>query len=282
MVDTGDDGEPSASAQPEAAAAGQEGEVEYVAGVRTQRIHVCVVAAKNVVLDQAVRGGQFRKDLLYRRSEHPARIPAQRDRASDIPGRVQTYVDADAAKHAKRIVGIKNRAVEALKSHTWPGNICELQNTIECEVIFADDAGFIERHHVAIGGIDRDVLRQAAAADPVPTPVEPQVRGHGGLLEVMFVQHTTMEDLQDHQRLSAIEKAGENLSDAAKFLGISRSQVPCSLKEKAAITLSAPRRGKGVLPALQFSTSNGRSWPSSGGWFSSIDGIGREAPKMNA
>ncbi|ENO79120.1 sigma-54-dependent Fis family transcriptional regulator [Thauera sp. 63] len=233
-------GELSASAQTKLLRVLQEGEYERVGGTQTEKVNVRIVAATNVNLETAVRDGRFRLDLMYRLNVYPVTIPPLRERAEDIPLLVKRFIDTYADKHDKRVAGIEDDAMEVLKSYPWPGNIRELQNMIERGVILANNGGMIERRHLVICGTGAHSLapsepERVSTKRDLAEPVTPHLAGgFAGLLDEMMAQRATMEDLQTHLILSAGEKAGGNISDAAKYLGLSRSQVSYSLKKQKA------------------------------------------------
>jgi formate hydrogenlyase transcriptional activator len=113
----------------------QEGEFERVGGTETLKTDARVVAATNRNLDEAVREGRFRSDLLSRLNVVPIAVPALRERQGDIPLIADYYARLYARKVGKRIRGISSRAMEALLAHPWPGNVRELQNLLERAVI---------------------------------------------------------------------------------------------------------------------------------------------------
>jgi transcriptional regulator with GAF, ATPase, and Fis domain len=115
----------------------QEGEFERVGGTETLKTDVRVVAATNRDLDEAVREGRFRSDLLFRLNVFPIAMPPLGERKDDIPLIAEHYARQHARKLGKRIRGVSPRAMEALLAYPWPGNIRELQNLVERAVILA-------------------------------------------------------------------------------------------------------------------------------------------------
>ena len=115
----------------------QEGEFERVGGTETLKTDVRVVAATNRNLDEAVREGRFRSDLLFRLNVFPIAMPPLRERKDDIPLIAEHYARQYARKLGKRIRGVSPSAMEALLAYPWPGNIRELQNVVERAVILA-------------------------------------------------------------------------------------------------------------------------------------------------
>jgi formate hydrogenlyase transcriptional activator len=113
----------------------QEGEFERVGGTETLKTDSRVVAATNCNLDEAVREGRFRSDLLFRLNVFPIAMPPLRERTGDIPLIAEHYARQYARKLGKRIRGVSPSAMEALVAYPWPGNIRELQNRMERAVI---------------------------------------------------------------------------------------------------------------------------------------------------
>ena len=116
----------------------QDGEFERLGSTQTQRANVRLVAATNKDLAKLVAQNQFRSDLYYRLNVFPILVPPLRDRSGDIPLLVMHFVGIYSERMNKQIEWIPTEVMEALVSHSWPGNIRELQNFIERSVILAD------------------------------------------------------------------------------------------------------------------------------------------------
>ncbi|AMV27410.1 Formate hydrogenlyase transcriptional activator [Gemmata sp. SH-PL17] len=116
----------------------QEREFERVGGTAPVRVDVRVIAATNRDLAKRVRDGQFREDLFYRLNVFPVRLPALRERGSDVPLLVRFFVAKFAARLGKRFEGVGAGTLDALTAYHWPGNIRELENVIERAVILSD------------------------------------------------------------------------------------------------------------------------------------------------
>ena len=126
----------------------QEQEYEPVGSSRTVRVDVRVIASTNRDLEEAVRAGVFRLDLLYRLNVFPIEVPPLRARSSDIPLLVGMFLDALTRKLGKPLHGFTARAMERLIAYDWPGNVRELSNVVERAAILAtgplldlDDSG---------------------------------------------------------------------------------------------------------------------------------------------
>src|SRR5271154_5649309 len=115
----------------------QEREFEPLGSAQTVRVNVRVVAATNQDLAQLVSKKLFRADLFYRLNVIPICLPPLRERVQDILPMTEFFVAKFAARLNKPIDLIPDEVVAALKAHDWPGNIRELQNSIERAVLFS-------------------------------------------------------------------------------------------------------------------------------------------------
>jgi formate hydrogenlyase transcriptional activator len=120
----------------------QEREFERVGGTQTVSVDVRVIAATNRDLASAVAEGKFRQDLFYRLNVFPIRLPALRERISDISLLVGYLIDRYAQKVGKKIRNIDPRTMELFHAYDWPGNIRELQNVVERAVILSEGETF--------------------------------------------------------------------------------------------------------------------------------------------
>jgi len=113
----------------------QDGHFERLGSTQTQHSNVRLVAATNGDLWKLVSEKRFRSDLYYRLNVFPIHVLPLRDRPEDIPLLVRHFVARYAARMQKTIDRIPEEVMTFLASHSWPGNIRELQNFIECSVI---------------------------------------------------------------------------------------------------------------------------------------------------
>jgi formate hydrogenlyase transcriptional activator len=116
----------------------QDGEFNRVGGTDVIHVDVRVVAATNRDLEKMVESGQFRSDLFYRLNVFPIFIPPLRDRRSDIPLLANFFIGKFNRLNGRRVELIPLKAMDLLMNHDWPGNIRELENTIERAVIISN------------------------------------------------------------------------------------------------------------------------------------------------
>lgn len=108
----------------------QEREVKPVGSTERVRLRARIIAATNRDLEESIRAGKFRQDLYFRLNVVQIKLPALRDRKSDIPLLVSSFLEKFAdPEHAPRT--ITEDAMRQLTAYDWPGNVRELENTIE-------------------------------------------------------------------------------------------------------------------------------------------------------
>jgi len=110
-----------------------------VGGVNELSVDIQIVAASNRDLPMMIRDGTFREDLFYRLKVVDLHLPPLRERAGDIPALVGTFIRQINIRTANGVTGISPRAIDALKAHSWPGNIRELRHAVERAMLFCDD-----------------------------------------------------------------------------------------------------------------------------------------------
>jgi two-component system response regulator PilR (NtrC family) len=109
----------------------QEGRIRPVGGTDEIAVDVRVIAATNKDLDKLVAEGAFREDLYYRLSVIPIEVPPLRNRREDIPLLANHFLKKYAPAAGKSILRIEAESLQSLVTHDWPGNVRQLENTIE-------------------------------------------------------------------------------------------------------------------------------------------------------
>lgn len=213
-------GELSPQAQASLLRVLQEGELERVGDTRTRKVDVRLVAATNDDLEEAVKQGRFRADLLYRLNVYSVTVPPLRERIDDVPELAQHFVDKYSTLHGKLLQGITDRAMAMLRDYHWPGNIRELGNIIERGIILADNGGQIEASHLFPN------LVVEAQSDPG------EVASLDRLAEQLLEQGCELSALENVLIERALDRAGGNVTRAAKLLGLSRATLDYRLKKR--------------------------------------------------
>ncbi|MEM1176737.1 MAG: sigma-54 dependent transcriptional regulator [Acidobacteriota bacterium] len=173
------------------------GELERVGSSRTRQVDVRLVSATNADLDDAVREGTFRQDLLFRLNTVEIPLPPLRERREDIPLLAHHFLAEQARHYGKDLERFDDQAMQAMLGHAWPGNVRELSHVIERAVLMADG----------------QVVR---AADLGLT------RGKG---EGVSLEEMSLEEVEKLLINKALERHSGNVSDAARALGLSRSAL---------------------------------------------------------
>jgi formate hydrogenlyase transcriptional activator len=175
----------------------QEGEYERVGGTETLKTDARVVAATNRNLDEAVRDGRFRSDLLFRLNVFPIALPPLRERNGDIPEIAEHYARHYARKTGKRIRGVSPTAMEALVAYPWPGNIRELQNLVERAVILSRgeilELADFELRHAATPAREVEPLNERQSIEQALKNARGRVYGLDGAAASLGVAPSTLE-----------------------------------------------------------------------------------------
>jgi len=178
---------------------------ERVGGNAPIRVDVRVVAATNRALEDAVRGGQFRKDLYFRLQVVQIDVPPLRDREADIEPLANHFLKRFVRETGRKVKGFTPAALVKLKGYSWPGNVRELRNAIERAVALGSGAAI-------------DV------ADVWLSPLEldgDAVRGY---------EAVSLADLERQHIEKTLLHTEWNKSKAAEILGIERSTLDRKIK----------------------------------------------------
>jgi NtrC-family two-component system response regulator AlgB len=176
----------------------QDKEYERVGDTVTRKADVRVITATNVNLDEAVRQGRFREDLLYRLNVVEINIPPLRNRKEDILLMAEGMLAQFALRDNKRISGFSEAARQALLAHDWPGNVRELRNVIERATIFCT-GDLIGPEHLP--GAMQEMKLAPAVGDL-----------------------TTLEQIEE-QHIRRVLASTKSLQEAADILGIDQATL---------------------------------------------------------
>ena len=205
-------GDMSLSAQAKVLRALQEGVISRVGSGKTLTVDVRVIAATNKHLEEEIRAGRFREDLLYRVNVVPIEVPPLRERRGDIPQLV-THFAAELTRGGLPPKEIEPAAVQRLTAHDWPGNIRELKNGVERLLILAAGDTVTEA----------DVQRLVGAAEGR------RVTADDGGGDVTWLRAATFEEFkQAAERAFLATKLQEhdwNVSETARTLQMPRSNL---------------------------------------------------------
>lgn len=175
----------------------QERRVRPLGGIEERPIDIRLVAATNENLEQAVAEGRFREDLYHRLSEFTIYMPQLSERGTDLFLFADLFVRLANEDLSRNVEGFEVRAAEMLASHTWPGNLRELNNVVKRAVL------------VARGPY---ITQEELSAAMGPVRLEPITALHDA-------------DTERQRILNALQQCGGNKSKAARMLGIDRKTL---------------------------------------------------------
>ena len=178
---------------------------------RVLEVDVRIIATTNKDLQSEVDRGMFRRDLFYRLSVMPVRVPPLRERVDDIPLLAGHFLEVSARRSKKVVRSIAPTAMQALCAYGWPGNVRELENVIERAVIVAksdaltDVEPFLTGAGVAGAPLDLGLPFREAKARVVEAFERAYVTGvleaHGGKLTAA-AKHADMDPKNLHEKLT--------------------------------------------------------------------------------
>lgn len=219
----------------------QKGEFERLGSNETTRTNVRIIAATNEDLQVAMDEGRFREDLYFRLNVFPILIQPLRDRPEDIPLLTDTILNRFAHKHERLIKGITGRAMRALMHHKWPGNIRELENVLERGVILVKENELIDLHHLfSVENALSSVSMLSISPDNgllIPEVSENLVNADHGSIDALVTAllregKADLNAIEDSLTRAALKESNGNLSQAARLLGLRRSQLDYRVKKR--------------------------------------------------
>jgi len=204
-------GDISASAQVKLLRVLQEREFERVGGSKTIKVNVRLVAATNRNLEKMVKDGEFREDLYYRLNVIPIDLPPLRKRGEDIKLLVNFFLER-AVKNHKKVVTITEEAMDKLMGYPWPGNVREMENTLERIVLMGDESG--------ISAADMLLLLPALKNEKLIEEYK-----------TIPMENKTLDELECEAIGKALKECDNNQSRAAEMLGITVRQIGYKVKK---------------------------------------------------
>lgn len=183
----------------------QEGTFERVGESVTRTTDVRIIAATNINIEDAINEGKFRDDLYYRLNVIPIEVPPLRNRRDDVPYLIRHFINKLNLTCNKNIVDVDDDALEALISYDWPGNIRELENSIEYAFARSNDTII----HIS--------------------KLPPNIKKQKPLQSVAAFKRNPKKDNPD-DLLRMLEENRWNKSEVAKKLGIGRTTLWRKLK----------------------------------------------------
>jgi len=205
-------GDMSSSTQAKVLRVLQEQEFERLGGMKTIKVDVRIIAATNKNLKEAIANNLFREDLYYRLNTVSIDTPALRERKEDVLPLANFFARRYSEELKKGITGFTPQAVKYLTRHNWPGNIRELQNTIERAVLMAE---------TSLIGVEDLSLFPAQSGD------SSSIDSLGIKIPPSGIK---LDDLERNTIIEALKMTNWVQKDAAELLGVSRRVLNYKVK----------------------------------------------------
>ena len=186
----------------------QERQVDRIGSNRPVSMEARVIAVSNIDLKDAVAAGKFRKDLFYRVNVVPLKIPPLRERREDIQLLARHFCETYGRMNGREAV-VSDTAMDLLLRHSWPGNIRELENTIERAVLMGEGTEIAPQDLILDGD---DATAGCAGSAHIQAGV-------------------TVRDMERKLIITTLQAVNESRSQAAEMLGISIRTLRNKLKE---------------------------------------------------
>jgi len=214
----------------------QEREFERVGGNRTIKVNVRLLATSNRDLLSYVEKGEFRQDLYYRLNVFPVHVPPLRERGEDILLLADHFLKRCARKHGIKVNGFADSARAVLASYRWPGNVREMQNTIERAVILTESGRPVTSAALGLPGDFQADLPPAAPSEEAPNDFAAQLVSAGAAQPPVSVTDSaggvqTIAELEKQAIRAALRQTDGNRTQAASLLGISIRTLRNKLQE---------------------------------------------------
>lgn len=196
-------GEMSANIQVHLLRVLEEKEFTRVGGNEAIKVDVRVISATNKDLRKAIEKQEFREDLYYRLNVVNIELPPLRERKEDIPLLAEHFLHKFAMENRKEVTELSPEAIESLLAYDWPGNVRELENAIERAIILSKDSP------ITTADLPQENLSLVGAASI----------------------GKNLKEVEKSHILNVLRETGENYSEAARILGVSRMTLYNKAKE---------------------------------------------------
>jgi transcriptional regulator with PAS, ATPase and Fis domain len=167
-----------------------------VGSAKSINVDFRLISATNSPIQEMIKNDKFRQDLYYRMNTFEIKIPPLRERKEDIPELTEYFVNKLKKKYNRPNLKINKQITNQLKKHDWPGNIRELQNTLERAVILSEN-NKLDLKHLTLSNIRPDVNTDSL----------------------------NIEENEKKLILKALDKTNGNITRAAKELGLKRNAL---------------------------------------------------------
>jgi DNA-binding NtrC family response regulator len=193
----------------------QESTLQRLGSTKPINVDARVIAATHIDLEEAVRQGRFREDLFYRLNVLRLHVPALRERTGDVELLARYFLRQFVKESNKSLIGFTTQALQAMRTHSWPGNIRELINRVRRAIVMCDG------HWITPRDLDLERVTE--------------------LEQTLVLKLNKARSAAERKALAdALKLSEQNYSAAARMLGVSRVTL-YRLLEKHRLTPEPPR-----------------------------------------
>ena len=185
-----------------------------VGGVKDLRVNTRIISATNRDLKQAIKEGKFRNDLYYRLQVIPVYLPPLRERKEDIPLLANHFIAMFNKEFKKNVRSISPEVEKLLQRYSWPGNVRELKNIIERAMLLEAEEELLPEH------LPPEIIGN-----------EEEILPHEGPATIDELYPITLKEMERLVIEKTLNETGQNKSQAAKILGISRQTLREKVKQ---------------------------------------------------
>ena len=185
----------------------QEREFMQVGSQKRIKLDIRIIASSNCDLTEAIKAGSFRHDLYYRLSVIPIILPPLRERTGDVPLLIDHFLGKYGQKCHQEVKGVSPQALKILCKYSWPGNIRELEHTIERILILEAPEIILPEH------LPSYIVRNDAE------------------YQVFSAESCTLQDLEKRHIQHTLSFTKGNRQEAARILGINRKTLSQKIKK---------------------------------------------------
>lgn len=189
----------------------ENGVVRRIGGTKVRQVDVKVIAASNVAPLEAVENKTLRRDLFYRLNTFMIRLPDLKERVGDIDLLIKFFINKFNKKMYKNIQGVSSEVRKIFNHYQWPGNVRELENIIKSIVSLTDEPV------ITVKDLPKSIVRNTEKE-----------------ITVDFTSFNLKEELEFQEKMyikKAYTQADENISRAARMLGIPRQTLQYKIKK---------------------------------------------------
>ncbi len=197
--------------------------VRRLGSLRDVPIDLQIITATNQTLQELVKNGRFREDLLFRLNTLTIDIPPLRERRTDILLLTNHFMQQFMHKYGKEGLELSDAVHHSLLQHDWPGNVRELRNRVEQAVLLCEGAVLHTDH------FNLPVIRTPSVAQPIDSDPDgkPPLLGTNGDMPTI----STLQEMERAMIQQTMNEVDGNVSKAARRLGISRDRLRYRLEK---------------------------------------------------